>query len=95
MSNHSYTNHVKITYDTAKNERNIALRGLPFDLVADLDWESANITEDTRKAYGEARFIAYGYIGHRMHVIVYTPRAGGIRVISLRKANSREVKEYG
>ena len=86
---------MNITYDPAKNERNITLRGLSFDLVADLDWEHANIVADTRYAYGEPRFIAYGYIGPSMYVIVYTPRAGSIRVISLRKANRKEVEKYG
>lgn len=86
---------MKISFDRAKNERNITLRGLSFELAADLDWDSANIIEDVRKAYGEPRFIAYGYIGTRMYVIIYTPRAGSIRVISLRKANKREVAKYG
>ncbi len=86
---------VKISFDKAKNERNIALRGLSFNMAADLDWESANIFEDVRNAYGEPRFIAYGYINSRMHVIVYTLRASSIRVISLRKANRREVAKYG
>lgn len=86
---------MKISFDKAKNERNITLRGLSFDLAAELDWDGANIIEDTRKAYGEPRFIAYGYIDTRMYVIIYTPRAGSIRVISLRKANKKEVKKYG
>jgi hypothetical protein len=32
-----------------KNARNIAERGLPFELVAQLDWETAVAVEDTRK----------------------------------------------
>jgi len=86
---------MKISFDKARNERNITLHGLPFDLAADLDWDNANIIEDTRKAYGEPRFITYGYIGARMYVIVYTPRADSIRVISPRKARKKEVKKYG
>ncbi len=35
-----------------------------------------------------------GYIGHRLHVMVFCLRAETVRVISLRKANPREVKIY-
>ncbi|MEQ1888157.1 MAG: BrnT family toxin [Alphaproteobacteria bacterium] len=85
---------MSITYDTAKNERNIALRGLSFDLVADLDWDSAIIREDTRRIYGEARFRVLGSIAGRLHMMVYTPRGGSVRVISLRRANGKEVQEW-
>ena len=50
--------------------------------------------ENTRKAYGERRFQVLGYIGERLHAMVFTPREGKVHVISLRKANSREVKKY-
>ncbi|MDP3848504.1 MAG: BrnT family toxin [Pseudomonas sp.] len=83
-----------ITYDPGKNENNIQGRGLPFDLMVDFDWSSALIHEDTRKDYGERRYQALGYIGERLFVVVFTPRAGKVHVISLRKANSREVKRY-
>ncbi|MGV8843781.1 MAG: hypothetical protein ACOH2I_11260 [Pseudomonas sp.] len=35
-----------------------------------------------------------GFIGERLFVVVFTPRASKVHVISLRKANSREVKRY-
>jgi hypothetical protein len=44
-----------ITFDPAKNARNIAERGLSFERVADLDWETAVVIEDTRRDYGEPR----------------------------------------
>ena len=86
---------MQITYDPGKNETNITNRGLPFDLVSELDWGSAVILEDTRKDYGERRFRVFGYIEERLFAVVFTPRAGAIHVISFRKANNREVKEYG
>ena len=86
---------MKITYDTKKNDGNIALRGLSFDLVADMDWNRAVIVEDTRKDYGERRFQVFGSISGRLHVAVFTPRNGAVHVISLRKANTREVKLHG
>lgn len=85
---------MKIEFDPAKNERNIRERDLPFDMAADFDWETALVVEDDRRDYGECRFRALGYIGARLYALVFTPRKGGIRVISLRKANQREVKSY-
>jgi hypothetical protein len=41
------------TFDPDKSARNAAGRGLPFDLVERLEWESALVLEDTRKDYGE------------------------------------------
>ncbi|WP_413469058.1 BrnT family toxin [Pseudomonas lactis] len=38
--------------------------------------------------------IAMGYIGDRLHVVVFTPRGDAVHVISFRKANKREVKNY-
>jgi uncharacterized DUF497 family protein len=83
-----------IGFDPAKNASNIASRGLSFELVEQMEWATALIQEDTRKAYGERRFQVLGFIGERLHAVVFTPREGKVHVISLRKANSREVKRY-
>lgn len=83
-----------ITYDPAKNSKNIAERGLSFDMVAQFDFETAIIHVDTRKDYGETRYIGVGYIGQRLHVLVFAETETGLRVISLRKANQREIKAY-
>jgi uncharacterized DUF497 family protein len=45
-------------------------------------------------SYGEKRFVATGFIGDRLHVMAFTVRSEVIRIISLRKANERERKEY-
>jgi uncharacterized protein len=85
---------VNIRYDHGKNEKNIAERGISFEWAVEFEWSSALIVEDTRKDYGESRFQALGFIGKRLHVLVFTPRADQVHVISLRKANRREVKQY-
>lgn len=54
----------------------------------------ALIVEDSRKAYEERRFQALGLIGDRLHMLVFTPRGPKMHVISLRKANPREIKRY-
>ena len=86
---------MRITFDAAKNERNVAERGLPFDLVADLEWETALAEEDTRRAYGERRIRVLALLGDRLHAAVITYRNGAVHVISFRKANDREVRRYG
>lgn len=83
-----------ISFDPRKNERNIAERGLSFELVEEFEWDSALVVEDARRDYGELRFQALGLIADRLHALVFTPRAGRVHVISLRKANRREVRLY-
>lgn len=83
-----------ITFDASKSERNVALRGIPFDLATMFEWDHALIVEDLRKVYGESRYQALGLIEGRLHMLVFTPREGKVHVISLRNANEREVKRY-
>ncbi|HQR54229.1 MAG TPA: BrnT family toxin [Burkholderiales bacterium] len=52
------------------------------------------MAEDLRKEYGEQRFQALGLVAGRLHAMVFTPRSGKVHVISLRKANRREVRRY-
>lgn len=85
---------MKIEFVPKKSEKNATERGLPFEWVADFDWENAVYTEDDRKEYSEQRFVAVGYMGARLHVICFTPIERGVRIISFRKANSREVKRH-
>jgi uncharacterized DUF497 family protein len=74
--------------DPAKEDRNIAKRGLSLDLAEQLDWATALIWEDTRKDYGEQRFCVLGFFGDRLHSVVFTPRNGKPRVISLARPTS-------
>ncbi|TAN48655.1 MAG: BrnT family toxin [Rhodospirillales bacterium] len=85
---------MKIEFDPAKSARNITERGLPFERVAEFEFETALYLQDERKEYGEVRIRAFGFIEGRLHALVFKPVRGGIRVISLRRANSREVKRY-
>jgi uncharacterized DUF497 family protein len=49
---------------------------------------------DDRFEYGEVRQVAFGFINGRFFVCVYTDRNAERRVISLRKANKREVQRH-
>ena len=85
---------MKIDYDPDKNQRNINERGLPFDMVARFEFETAVVWVDDRFDYGETRYCALGYIGDRIFHLTFTYREDTVRVISLRKANNREVRRY-
>lgn len=84
--------HYGYEFDGAKDSSNRDKHGLSLADAQGFDWDNAVIREDRRRQYAEQRFRATGYIGDRLHVIVYCHRGAATRVISLRKANLREVK---
>ena len=81
-------------WDEAKRAANFAKHGVDFAAVLEFDWETAVRSLDMRRDYGERRRRALGLVGERLHLLVYTERAGRIRVISLRKANRKERRSY-
>ena len=85
---------MRISYDSAKNQRNVRDRGLSFDSAAEFDFECALYAVDKRLDYGETRYVAVGTLGVRLHVLCFAETPDGIHVISFRKANSREVNRY-
>ena len=85
---------MRFTFDPAKHGRNLAERGLSFERMADLDWDTAVSMEDTSKDYGERRMRVLAMLDRRLHVAVITMRDDATHVISFRKANRKEVKRY-
>ena len=85
---------MEVSYDPAKNKHNLAIRGLSFNKVVEFEFETAVFTIDTRRDYGEIRHRALGLLGGRVHALVFVETQNGIRVISFRKANNREVNLY-
>ena len=83
-----------IEFDPAKSERNRSECGFEFEAAADFEFESALIWLDDRLDYTEARFSALGLVKGRVHALVFAETLAGIRVISFRKANAREVRRY-
>lgn len=84
-----------ITFDPDKSAKNIAERGLSFELAEELEWHTAMVSEDRRRDYGETRLQVLALLDGRLYAVVVTPRGEDLRVISLRKANKREVTRYG
>jgi len=85
---------MRVTFDSAKNAKNIEERGLPFERVAELAWEAAMLQEDRRKDHGETRVRELAPCGQRLHVPVITMRGNAVHVISFRKASRKEVEWY-
>lgn len=85
---------MKIEFDINKSLKNEKERKLPFSETEKFDWENAIYFKDDRFQYSEERIVAIGFIDIRLHVICFTPINGGVRIISFRKANKREVKYY-
>ncbi len=61
----------------------------------DVDLNRAIQRADQRAACGEERLLAYARLDDRLFVMAYTWRDEVCRVISLRKANRREVRRCG
>jgi uncharacterized DUF497 family protein len=81
-------------WDETKSRENLAKHGLSFHDAAAVFAGPCVTVEDTRRDYGEPRFITFGLLMGRTVVVAHTPRGGRIRVISMRKANSREARRY-
>ena len=89
---------MNVTFDPVKDAANVAKHGVSLTEAAGFEWGAAVVWPDTRRDYGEARMVALGYIGLRIMALVFVDRPPEQpterRIISLRKANSREVKRY-
>jgi uncharacterized DUF497 family protein len=85
---------MEIIFDPNKNSINISKHTVPLTLASELDWDNALIWPDLRSDYGEQRMVGLALIDSRLYCVVFTERGDYRRIISLRKANAREVKRY-
>ena len=88
----SYT---EFEWDEAKNRDKIRKHGISFDSAAGLFQYDHLVNLDQRNDYREDRWIAIGWIGPILGVVVYTvgkdtPGSVVLRLISARKASRRE-----
>ena len=85
-----YNGNIRFVWSETKRLRNRREHGLDFADAA-LVFEGATFTfEDDRFAYGERRFVTLGLLSGIPVSIVHTETAHEIRVISFRKATTRE-----
>jgi len=86
---------MRITYDAQKAQLNQAKHGISLAEAVNLEWDTLYTFEDARHNYGETRMIGYALNGNRLFCVIYTDRGNTRRIISLRKANNREIRQYG
>lgn len=84
--------HLEYEWDEGKRISNQAKHGVDFSEVGAFEWDTAVIQSSPRG--GEIRHAALGFIGERLHYLVYTMRGTNFRIVSLRKANAREMRRY-
>ena len=88
-----------IQFDAAKNNTNIAKHGVSLQLAEQLEWDTLWAKRDVRQDYAELRVIGFAYIELRLFCVIFVDRGETAhsvtgRIISLRKANPREVNRY-
>jgi uncharacterized protein len=82
-------------WDAAKGEENVRKHGIDFPTAVRVFLDPSRIErEDTRISYEETRTEVIGMVDVQVLVLIYTPRADRIRIISARKANRRERRAY-
>jgi len=87
-------NTLPLTWNESKRQDTLRDRGLDFAHMVDFDWDTALTAADTRFDYPETRFVSVGFLKNDVVVCVWCYRDKTIRIISLRKANTRERKRY-
>jgi uncharacterized DUF497 family protein len=90
----NYTSN-EFEWDETKSNACFEERGFDFAYASQAFFDARRVIfPDQRHSYGEERFQLLGAIDSRIFVLVYTHRVRGTRIISARKANAREVKQY-
>lgn len=84
---------MRFEWDAAKNESNLQKHGVDF-VYATRAFSDANAVTVQIVRNGETRSATLAKIDGRVFVVVWTSRAGFVRIISARKANAREAKRY-
>ena len=83
-----------VDFDPAKDEANLAKHGVSLALAGQLDWDAALVWVDDRFTYDETRMIALAPAMNTLYCVVFVDRGEVRRIISLRRAERREVKHY-
>ena len=85
---------MKIDFDPAKDRLNTEKHGLSLAVAASLEWDAALLWFDDRRDYGENRVLALAPKTGILYYVAFVDRGELRRIISLRRANRREVKRY-
>lgn len=83
-------------WDDAKSASNLIKHGVEFEWAMGAFLDPRRVDLDaTQPGQGEMRWKVVGTVGRKLITVVYTMRAGAVRIISARPANKKELKRYG
>ena len=85
---------MEIEFDPIKRDLTLADRGLDFRDAPVVIENAVTTFEDTRFDYEETRLVTYGLLDGRLVTVVWVEIEGGMRLVSMRKANDREQKRF-
>ncbi len=85
---------MKYIFDPVKDRMNQEKHGLSLADAKFLEWDEALSWIDDRRDYREVRWVSLAPMKQRLYCVVYVDIKIIRRVISLRKANIREVDRY-
>ena len=84
----------RFEWDEEKAKANLRKHGVDFGVTERFEFNTALEQLDDRHDYEEERIVAIGFIGPSLFTLVYTERRDKIRVISLRKSKTIEIRKY-
>jgi uncharacterized DUF497 family protein len=85
---------MRLSWDETKRQATLAERGLDF-ADAEIVFAARNMTWlDERQDYGEKRYATAGWLRGSFVMLVWTPRDGGRRIISMRNGHGKEEERY-
>jgi uncharacterized protein len=86
---------MKFEFDPAKDEANRFKHGLPLAFGKRV-WEAEDrlILPSFRVEDGEARYKAVGLVDGKLYTLIHVWRADVVRMISVRRSNARERRDY-
>jgi uncharacterized protein len=85
---------MRIEFDPTKDASNQLKHGISLAMAAELDWDAAWVWVDDRFDYNEMRMIALAPKTEILYYVAFVNRGDVRRIISLRRANRREVRHY-
>ena len=87
---------LKFEWDSSKARSNLEKHGVSFEEAATVFADDLSLTiSDPDHSEGEYRYLIIGLsLQGQLLVVSHTERGGTIRIISARRATSKEVKDY-
>lgn len=84
---------MKFDFDPEKNEANKIKHGIDF-VEAQALWDDPDRLQVPARTQGEPRFLLIGRLGDKHWSAIFTMRDDNIRIISVRRSRTMEVKRY-